>query len=1477
MGSHKKRNVSVGTLGAGRGASWVTLVRLSALSAIFAMALTLGLSAPAPVKAADTANFPGLQDSYWVIDNLAEYELQIWDSACDSGAGCYRTINSTALPANGSNEWMDTDDTGSFRIRKHGDKIELFTLNQTRQEWIDGAQSGEPTYTRNPAGKTGYSYDMNPNNPDVIITYKNGAKDVNGNRSDVIVNIDKFAIYEPENAKNGTGSNYYAEYRRSLLDVGTNGFRFRNYLLQPKDCPVGDAEWKHGTAKGGSGNLSMAQGGKQYGTGTWIDAGIKIADGRADQTFLFSVGDLDVGIGQANPGSAKYWDVGGEGIDLGYGFDLDTLVVASTTKLDTYGTETVGGQEQYVKYSDHATGVIDPDKGLGNYIVGTADDGNSDQSRFFVLGAANGASFTWTSKTNCDTDFLETIVARQVWHEMPPVTMQVQAAKEYLGADLTDGLFNFQLAIDERADNLFKDNPYEPTGGAGTLDVTTGTITFPTLSFQLSDDETYNPIGTHYYKFYEVKGTDDSIVYDETVHTLKIVIEGADNDIGMRTLGYTLRAYLDDGEDPFFVTHSSMEAPYGIAKVAATGATSGAFLSHTFTDPATGHTYTYDEDKLVWVRDDGVEGDPPANATSTFDVPYAQARTMALAGVEGFDNDLLESTVWTEGDVQYKYYNNVPLNLTFEQASTVANADDLQGYTWTDGSDTYAWGEHTGLIPWAVLTEAEQSSSEMRERIWTDPATNDTYVYRPYIASGELHYAWIKNDSRMWAEINGDVTYEQMKGLRSDLDGVQYTTDELNSMVWTDPATGDTYVLDSRPADEMTKTEFLEKKLSGLVDRTGYENPKALLNRAWFVHKGQGNDEEIYVRLCDTSMYNYNYGQAVREGWSEEQLQSFAWFTGFVGVRYLPGQVYTYRGANWFGQGVGAEKVNGKEVPASSVGLVDEPPSNAAFLYYGNNCELVRIHHSGNSWTTTSLTSNVVPDDFSVLREYIPDEATSLFSYSSQWWAQTDSDGDITYHASLSEDFLNTLTIPATYYVWIDPSGQEIESFSAPPAAAVSDYIDTRTGWVKNDSELVGDLPAGSTADVTLYKTWLKEARTSDGSTGSFIEMRNTPAASSTASFPVRYGDASYTVQDGLVKENIRALPWTDPDTGNVYTWDDENNTWLENGTTPVNAPTDTAVAQLWSAPEDTLADTGEAGTFTNRKIYNLTVEKKISGTWASPEDEFQFTVNVPDLKGKSVEVVMATEASGGTPANNQTITADFDDAGVWSFPLRGGQSVTIPGITGRTAYSVSEGVVATYTPSAQVTTGDTTGVTNTVGTSSGAGAGAVSDDSLEADTTVTFTNTKREHNLTVSKTVTGDTGSTGTFAFTVVVPDVAGKPLVDSEGNPVVFDDSGAYGFTLAHGQSLTIVGIPEGAQYMVEESAESAEGYTTTVDGVDGRIASGELLADAERVFENAKFSPPAAGVLSRAIFNGWLWVLVCGVLGGIAASRVNRLRRN
>ncbi|MBR5950691.1 MAG: hypothetical protein IKZ87_04580 [Actinomycetaceae bacterium] len=96
-------NVSRSALPSRLRSLWKTrLRRLGALTAIFAMALTIGVSAPTQVKAADAANFPGLQDAYWVIDNLSEYELQIWDSSCNSGEGCYRIINSTALPENGS-------------------------------------------------------------------------------------------------------------------------------------------------------------------------------------------------------------------------------------------------------------------------------------------------------------------------------------------------------------------------------------------------------------------------------------------------------------------------------------------------------------------------------------------------------------------------------------------------------------------------------------------------------------------------------------------------------------------------------------------------------------------------------------------------------------------------------------------------------------------------------------------------------------------------------------------------------------------------------------------------------------------------------------------------------------------------------------------------------------------------------------------------------------------------------------------------------------------------------------------------------------------------------------------------------------------------------------------------------------------------------------------------------------------------------
>ncbi len=99
---------------------------------------------------------------------------------------------------------------------------------------------------------------------------------------------------------------------------------------------------------------------------------------------------------------------------------------------------------------------------------------------------------------------------------------------------------------------------------------------------------------------------------------------------------------------------------------------------------------------------------------------------------------------------------------------------------------------------------------------------------------------------------------------------------------------------------------------------------------------------------------------------------------------------------------------------------------------------------------------------------------------------------------------------------------------------------------------------------------------------------------------------------------------------------------------------------------------------------------------------------------------------------------------------------------------------------------------------------------------------------LTISKTVTGSGSTTRDFDFTVdFTGGVAGGTYDVVQNDEVIgqitFDADGnaSYNFTLKHGESITIKGLPEGVAYTVSEA--SVDGYTTTSEAASGTIGTG------------------------------------------------------
>lgn len=224
-------------------------------------------------------------------------------------------------------------------------------------------------------------------------------------------------------------------------------------------------------------------------------------------------------------------------------------------------------------------------------------------------------------------------------------------------------------------------------------------------------------------------------------------------------------------------------------------------------------------------------------------------------------------------------------------------------------------------------------------------------------------------------------------------------------------------------------------------------------------------------------------------------------------------------------------------------------------------------------------------------------------------------------------------------------------------------------------------------------------------------------------------------------------------------------------------------------------------------KEGSLTVSKSVEGETGSAAS-FSFTVTL-----------------GNTSINGIYGGMTFTD-GVATVTLQDGESATAEHLPAGTTYTVTETENADYSPDKTVDTG------------------AIVKD---ATATAAFTNT-RLHKLTVSKTVSGQAADASqTFAFTVTLKGADGKPLSGTyaytggsvsgssatapANGTITFDANGEGPVSLSSGQQITIVGIPSGSSYTVEEATsdeDNALKYDVTYNGAQA-VPSGTLSADA------------------------------------------------
>ncbi len=230
--------------------------------------------------------------------------------------------------------------------------------------------------------------------------------------------------------------------------------------------------------------------------------------------------------------------------------------------------------------------------------------------------------------------------------------------------------------------------------------------------------------------------------------------------------------------------------------------------------------------------------------------------------------------------------------------------------------------------------------------------------------------------------------------------------------------------------------------------------------------------------------------------------------------------------------------------------------------------------------------------------------------------------------------------------------------------------------------------------------------------------------------------------------------------------------------------------------------------------VGNLVIEKTVTGDGADTERKFDFTLNLTGASGEYNYV--GKGVSDGIISSGDTIS------------LAHGQSITVLGIPLNATYSVVE---KDYTI-------DGYSVDN-----------QKIDGTIIVDSTqfASFINTYDVGNLAITKTVKGtNLESDKIFDFVVAFEGASGSYRFIKSGSIEGTITSGDV-VSLAHGQTITIIGLPKGATYNVAELDYSKEGYTTISASDSGTIEVGKTQIASfinDRNIGNLKISKTVVG---------------------------------
>lgn len=255
----------------------------------------------------------------------------------------------------------------------------------------------------------------------------------------------------------------------------------------------------------------------------------------------------------------------------------------------------------------------------------------------------------------------------------------------------------------------------------------------------------------------------------------------------------------------------------------------------------------------------------------------------------------------------------------------------------------------------------------------------------------------------------------------------------------------------------------------------------------------------------------------------------------------------------------------------------------------------------------------------------------------------------------------------------------------------------------------------------------------------------------------------------------------------------------LPDGTayTVKEAPNDNYASAKEGDPGTISTDSTSTATFTNTRLYGLTVQKTVVGQAADKGKPFPITITLKDADGKPASgsyKFTGSVASDATDANAPANGALEFKNGTATVSLAHGQRITIVGIPSGYKYEVAEGAHDGYDVSYAGESG-----------------------TLESDgVTATVTNTLRTGSLKITKHVNGDKHDPSRkFTFTVTLTGAGEK--VDGTYGDLTFKD-GVATVQLGKDESATATDLPEGTGYTVTEAA--APGYESSSENASGTI---------------------------------------------------------